>query len=501
VRWDAIPVEDLAYVEVQWRVAAGPGSWVSAQSGGTLMVIAGLTNGVTYDVRVRSVDTSGNTQKADGTSVKAVDDPEAGWVGGTADYREHALSTTPLAYWRLGETNPASPALDEAVGYNGTYAVPSTIAADLGHPGLVTDDPATAARLDWTDAADGGAMMQRSALPFSDPDKFSASIVIKPSLLEVGGWQPAWLLSGWGPSADQWVGLLTGPGGTAVYHSASGFIGHYVTAPTIGEVIDVLFVHDVTTTSLYINGVLVVTGTSPLNTTSPRSFDVTVGDLGWWGTTGRWLLQEPIFWDRALTPDEVLDMHLARVAALYEPLQATPTAIPGNALVWDSAIIEDVFAGEIDADWIQTGTLSVGVGAGNADAIMVYNNEGELIGRWSGEMSDDPVPRPIGIEVLHPDNPDYRLRIDDSSLRIYNDLSGVPIVSITPLGIDAASVTFGSARGGHNLVQNSSFEMGSFSVSAITPHIWTVSADWAATRLGSDTNLTTGASAITMTTI
>ena len=39
---------------------AGSGAWQSVQTQGTLVVLTGLVNGTTYDVRVRSVDTSGN---------------------------------------------------------------------------------------------------------------------------------------------------------------------------------------------------------------------------------------------------------------------------------------------------------------------------------------------------------------------------------------------------------------------------------------------------------
>jgi hypothetical protein len=160
----------------------------------------------------------------------------------------------------------------------------------------------------------------------------------------------------------------------------------------------------------------------------------------------------------------------------------TPTAIPGNALVWDEAIIESIFAGNIDADWITAGTLRVGEGSGRAAAIEVFDSLGNLVGRWSTD----------GIEVLDPTNPQYKMLITEASLTIF-DLTdpGNPIerVRLTPLGIDAASVTFGSARGGHNLVQNSSFELGAFGASTVISSSWDVIADWNATRVIADTNL------------
>jgi len=170
---------------------------------------------------------------------------------------------------------------------------------------------------------------------------------------------------------------------------------------------------------------------------------------------------------------------------------ATPTALPGSALIWDAAIIEDVFTGMLDADWIVAGTLVVGEGSGTADAIKVVNSEGEELGTWSTD----------GITVKDPTNTDYVLRITEASLIIYN--GDVPVVTLNPLGIDAASITFGSMRGGHNLVQNSSFELGKFGVTVPVPRTWDVAADWnaAGSRQGADINVTTGASALTMTTV
>jgi hypothetical protein len=117
-----------------------------------------------------------------------------------------------------------------------------------------------------------------------------------------------------------------------------------------------------------------------------------------------------------------------------------------------------------------------------------------LIGRWSTD----------GIEVFDPTNPQYKMVIAESELTIW-DLSdpGNPDrrVHLTPLGIDAASITFGSARGGHNMILNSSFELGRFALSQVVEHNWDVAADWDATRVGSDTNVTTGSTSLTMTSV
>jgi hypothetical protein len=163
----------------------------------------------------------------------------------------------------------------------------------------------------------------------------------------------------------------------------------------------------------------------------------------------------------------------------------TPTAIPGSALVWDQAIIDSVFAGKLNADWIVTGNLKVGQGSADADAVTVYDAAGNVIGRWTSAN---------GIEMFDPvANPTYKMTLDESGLFIWDTsdaLNPFAVVSITPLGIDAASIRFGSARGGHNLVQNSSFELGAFGVTVVTPNKWDLTADFTATRNGADTNLT-----------
>jgi len=157
-------------------------------------------------------------------------------------------------------------------------------------------------------------------------------------------------------------------------------------------------------------------------------------------------------------------------------------------------MIEDVFAGELNADWITAGSLRVGGSGGNASAIEVFDSAGEPIGRWDTD----------GITVLDPTNEGYSLVITEAGLSIWDrtdPANPLEVVRMTPLGIDAGSITFGSARGGHNLVQNSSFEMGAFGVSAIVNNVWDVTADWNATRLGTDTNITVGASTLTMTAV
>jgi hypothetical protein len=179
---------------------------------------------------------------------------------------------------------------------------------------------------------------------------------------------------------------------------------------------------------------------------------------------------------------------------------AKPSAISAGELVWDTAAYNKAFVGKLNADWLYSGNLRIGLGAADADAIIVYDAEGHEVGRWSsltGIVLTDPA------RVGYPGKPNYKMTLDTAGLKVL-DTSVTPnleMVTVTPLGIDAASIRFGSARGGHNLVQNSSFEMGGFAVAAITPSDWTVLADWnaAGSRQGTDTNIVVGAGALTMT--
>jgi hypothetical protein len=160
---------------------------------------------------------------------------------------------------------------------------------------------------------------------------------------------------------------------------------------------------------------------------------------------------------------------------------ATPKALGGDSLVWTDGMIQNLFAGKLRADWITAGTLTVGGGPGHVDAITVINAQGQPVGVWSTD----------GLRILGTD-PHFYLILTDSGMKVVDITdpnNPVDRITMNPLGIDAASITFGSARGGHNLIQNSSFELGSFAQTQTSYYAWDVQADWLAT-LVSDLNVT-----------
>lgn len=169
-----------------------------------------------------------------------------------------------------------------------------------------------------------------------------------------------------------------------------------------------------------------------------------------------------------------------------------PSALPGDSLIWEDIMVENLFAGRIRADWIKAGELTVG-GQG-ISGIVVVDTQQRTVGQWT----------PDGLRIEDPDNPGYELVMTEAGLAIWNtENPGQPykLVDIGPLGIDAASITFGSQRGGHNLIVNSSFELGAFGQTQTSIKTWTVAADWNGTRVGADENITTGADSLTMTVI
>jgi hypothetical protein len=168
----------------------------------------------------------------------------------------------------------------------------------------------------------------------------------------------------------------------------------------------------------------------------------------------------------------------------------TPSAQAGDTLIWDDAMIENLFGGKIRADWITGGTLTVGGGI-DPVALTVVNANGDTIGTWDGN----------GMSVFDPSNGQYKMTISDSSLIVWSVAdpdNPFKIVEIGPRGINAASITFGSQRGGHNLVRNSSFELGAFAVSVAESVQWDVAADWTGTVQGTPTNTITGTGGLTM---
>lgn len=176
----------------------------------------------------------------------------------------------------------------------------------------------------------------------------------------------------------------------------------------------------------------------------------------------------------------------------------------GNVLIQDGVVqaagiaagsitASSISADGISADSIKSGTLIVKPVEGQAaEGIEVQDVTGNTLGRWDED----------GIKIVDPANQGRYLLIDSGSLNFTNDNGQfVFTAAITPEGINASAINFGSIPGGHNLVLNSSFELADF-VAAPSTFEFTDNTDWAAgARVTALDNITEGATALTATSV
>ena len=176
-------------------------------------------------------------------------------------------------------------------------------------------------------------------------------------------------------------------------------------------------------------------------------------------------------------------------------VQATPNAVGASDVAFNSVITDILFANRIDAGTITTGILKVNTTDGNmADGIEIYTSGGLRIGKWDetglyiGKTADG-LPADLSAS-------DY-VRVTDAGLTVY--LNGVSQAAITPDGINASAVNFGALPGGHNLLQNSSFELADFT-SAASTKTWDASGDFTGTQIATVNVTTSGGLAQTAST-
>lgn len=178
-------------------------------------------------------------------------------------------------------------------------------------------------------------------------------------------------------------------------------------------------------------------------------------------------------------------------AGWTDPVTATPTLVGSADIATNSILASHISTAGLTADLIKTGTLKVATTDG-IDGIEVWYS-GKRVGFW------DETGLYVGTQSagLPSDlsGSDY-VKVTDAGITVYK--AGQAVTAITPDGINASAINFGVLAGGHNLIRNSSFELTSFAAapSSVT---WDVQADWNASRVGTDTNVTTGTGSLTMT--
>ena len=163
-------------------------------------------------------------------------------------------------------------------------------------------------------------------------------------------------------------------------------------------------------------------------------------------------------------------------------VSVTTSLVGASDIAFNSITAAHMVAGSLDASDIGTGTLVIRPLDGFARGIEIRDAADVIIGRWDE----------LGLKILDPLDTARYLLIDAGNLKFTTDAGETFPTAITPEGINASSITFGNAPGGHNLVLNSSFELAGF-VAAPSTFVFTDFNQWAAAnRVTAPDNITDG---------
>jgi len=144
----------------------------------------------------------------------------------------------------------------------------------------------------------------------------------------------------------------------------------------------------------------------------------------------------------------------------------TTTLIEAELL--DLGIISDehISAAGLSAEVIHAGLLRVNTSdADMIDGIEIWD-AGVLVGLWNE----------TGLYIYDSADASNYVRLYEAGITVF--ANGVPSTAITPAGINASAITFGTVPGGHNILYNSSFELADYNTPANEDITWSVAADW-----------------------
>jgi len=170
---------------------------------------------------------------------------------------------------------------------------------------------------------------------------------------------------------------------------------------------------------------------------------------------------------------------------------ATPVAVGqgGSADIAANTIIANhIAASAVTANKLGAGVIEVNTTTDTSkpDGFRVLDGSGNVLSKWDEN----------GMVIYDTAAPTTRyLLMTNAGIKLVTD--GNPanaVVAITPDGIDASKITFGTSPGGHNLLKNSGFELNAFQTVNSTA-TWTdtsgTAPHWSTTyRVGSVDNMT-----------
>lgn len=168
-------------------------------------------------------------------------------------------------------------------------------------------------------------------------------------------------------------------------------------------------------------------------------------------------------------------------------VEVTPVKVGSDLIEVGSIDISHIDPSGLPADVLTAGTLHISLSDSTMlDGIVVVHND-KTVGLWNE----------TGLYIYEENNPGNYVRVYEAGITVFRD--NIATVAITPDGINATAITLGALPGGNNIIPNSSFELVNFATAVTIDTVWTASADWTATRVGSDVNVTTAATQLNQT--
>jgi hypothetical protein len=196
------------------------------------------------------------------------------------------------------------------------------------------------------------------------------------------------------------------------------------------------------------------------------------------------------------TPVDV-DTPAGKEAGWSVAVAMSPKAVGVADLAVDTLVANMITTGEISADQIVSGTLTVGK-TGVMPSIEVVNASGNLLGRWDedGILLIDPNARGRAIWMAAGEM--RTTNAFNEALPVTGQLAGTWTNSVTAEGINATNITFGINPGGHNALPNSGFELTPFT--QLTTWKWPTNAAWNTAIAASSVNANTAGASLQLTT-
>lgn len=175
----------------------------------------------------------------------------------------------------------------------------------------------------------------------------------------------------------------------------------------------------------------------------------------------------------------------AVVEVVDSAISAVVLAVGQADIAAGSIVASHINASGIEADKITSGTLTIGGAIGIVDLLKVITAGQDVV----FEVNE------LGVIAYDPANPNRRMRWLNGTLAFSDDGGVTWPTAITPDGIDATAITFGSEPGGSNAVPNAGFEITAFSTAL--SKLWDVTTDW--DDATSQVNLSVGGASLNLT--